>query len=280
MATIESTFRSYIECINEERWQDLPKFVSFPLDFNGEEIHAPEAFADKVAAAGYLQHEIDAVTVDEDAQRLGATLVAKLLPAEAATNKTSNLTARKQSMVWAKNGKIYKVATIVDDDDVQRQLSEPGYVSAPDLIATYSPGATGKKTLSTRELEDIYRAYISCINAQTTATDLPRFCHPNVVHNTRRLPLDQYRLLMQDAFTAIPDIVFGIDTVVADERAQRVAVRLQFTGTPTGTFAGAEPTGRSVRFGEFVTYSFRDGKIDRVWSIVDWKTYRQQLQQD
>ncbi|KAI0428056.1 hypothetical protein F5Y09DRAFT_314296 [Xylaria sp. FL1042] len=275
MASPASIFRSFIECLNEARWQDLTNFASFPLDFNEEDINAPEALADKFKAVGRGQLDIDAITVDEQTQRLGATLVVKLHLAEAATR---DLTERRQIITWAENGKISKVATLVDDDDLQRQLSEPGYVSTPDLIATYSPSTT-RTTLSTRELEDTYRAYISCINAQTMATDLPRFCHPHVIHNAKRLSLEEYRLLIQEAFTAVPDIVFGIDTVVADERAQRVAVRLEFTGTPTGKLAGAEPTGRSVRFYEYVTYAFRDGRIDRVWSIVDWKSYRQQLLQ-
>ncbi|KAI1312074.1 SnoaL-like polyketide cyclase-domain-containing protein [Xylaria venustula] len=271
MTAIEQTFRSFVGCINEERWQDIPNFASFPLDCNGEHIRNPEALADKVKSAEHLKLDIDAVTADEQAQRLGATLVAKSHPTKPASDETKYRAEKRQSIIWVKNGKISKVATLVDDgNDVQRQ---PGY---PDLIAGYTPEAA-QKTLSTRELEDTYRAYISCINAQTMATDLPRFCHPRVTHNAKRLSLEEYRLLIQEAFTAIPDIVFGIDTVVADERAQRVAVRLQFTGTPTGRISGAEPTGRNVRFSEFVTYAFRDGKIDRVWSIVDWKSYRQQL---
>ncbi|KAI1275079.1 SnoaL-like polyketide cyclase-domain-containing protein [Xylaria sp. FL0933] len=273
MATIASTFRSFIECINEERWQDLTNFASFPLDYNGEDIGAAEALADKFKAVGYGQLDIDAVTVDEQSQRLGATLVAKLHSVEGVTR---DLTQQSQIIAWAENGKISKIATLVDHDDIQRQLSEPGYVSTPDLISTYSPDST-RTTLSRQELEDTYRAYIACINAQTMAADLPRFCHPHVTHNAKRLSLDKYRALIQEAFTAVPDIVFGVDTVVADEKAQRVAVRLEFTGTPTGKLSGAEPTGRSVRFYEYVTYAFRDGKIDRVWSIVDWKSYRQHL---
>ncbi|TGJ83546.1 hypothetical protein E0Z10_g5199 [Xylaria hypoxylon] len=279
MAAIERIFRSYIHCINEERWRDLANFASFPLNYNGEYISAPESFADKVKAVGRLQSDIDAITVDAQTQRLGASLLAKLRLTEAATNKTMNLTEQGQSIIWVEGGKIAKVATMFDHDDVQRQLSESGYVSTPDLIATYNHDATGKM-LSTRELEDTYRSYIGCINAQTMATELPHFCHPHVIHNARRFSLEEYRLLIQEAFTAVPDIIFGVDTVVADEKAQRVAVRLEFTGTPTGKLSGAEPTGRSVRFYEYVTYFFRGGKIDRVLSIVDWKLYRQQLSQE
>ncbi|KAI1350516.1 SnoaL-like polyketide cyclase-domain-containing protein [Xylaria sp. FL0043] len=273
MANVASAFRSFVECISEERWQDLTSFASFPLDYNGEDIGASEALADKFKAVGYGQLEIDAITVDEQSQRLGATLVAKLHSAQAATR---DLTEQMQIIAWTENEKLSKVATLVDDDDVQRQLSEPGYVSTPNLISAYSPNSTGT-TLSKQELEDTYRTYISFINAQTMVTDLPRFCHPHVTHNAKRLSLDEYRALIQEAFTAVPDIVFGVDAVVADEKAQRIAVRLEFTGTPMGRLSGAEPTGRSVRFYEYVTYAFRDGKIDRVWSIVDWKSYRQQL---
>ncbi|GAW11040.1 hypothetical protein ANO14919_003790 [Xylariales sp. No.14919] len=279
MTVIETIFASYIQCINEERWQDLSNFSSFPLNYNEEDIPTSEAFAHKIKAVGRLQLDVDAITVDAQTQRLGVSLLAKLRSNGAATDKTVNSTGQSQSMIWVEGGKISKVATMFDHDNVQRQLSEPGYVSTPDLVASYSPATTGQN-LSTRELEDTYRSYIGCINAQAMSTGLPRFCHPHVIHNARRLSLEEYRLLIQEAFTAVPDIIFGVDTVVADEKAQRVAVRLEFTGTPTGELSGAEPTGRGVRFYEYVTYAFRDGRIDRVWSIVDWKSYRQQLSQE
>ncbi|KAI2613326.1 polyketide cyclase SnoaL-like domain-containing protein [Hypoxylon sp. NC1633] len=108
------------------------------------------------------------------------------------------------------------------------------------------------------------------------AAELPRFCHPLVIHNTKALSTERYRLLIQEALRANPDISIGIHTVVADERAQRVAARLQFAGTPVGELAGAKPNGRGVAFCEHVTYLFQDGKIARVWSIIDWASYRAQ----
>ncbi|KAI3336305.1 SnoaL-domain-containing protein [Xylariaceae sp. AK1471] len=276
MASVETIYRSFIQCINEERWQDLLHFASSPLSFNGQDVSLPEAFADIIKAGGRIQLDLDVITVDERTWRLGATVLAKLQPARGAANNTVEF--MQQHLTWVKDGKITKVDDMVDYDDLGRQLSDPSYSPTPDLIGGYG-GVTGKR-LSTRELEETYRAYIGCINAQTMATDLPKFCHPQVIHNTKPLSLEEYRLLIQEAFTAIPDIVFGIDTVVADEGAQRIAVRLEFTGTPTGKFADAEPTGRSVRFYEYVTYYLRDGKIARVWSIVDWQSFRRQLSQE
>ncbi|KAJ2974856.1 hypothetical protein NUW58_g8525 [Xylaria curta] len=252
MATAKTIYTSYIQCINEERWHDLSKFASFPLNLNGETIPSPEALEDKLKAGERLQLDIDAITADEQTQRLGAALLAKLQLKDSDNRAIDFI---EQSIIWIENGKICRVATTRDHDEVERQLAGVQHVPTPDLISGYSTNnglrdATGK-VLSTRELEDTYRAYIGCINAQTMAMELSRFCHSHVTHNATRLSLDEYRGLIQEAFTAVPDIVFGIDTVIADEEAQRVAVRLEFTGTPTGRLAGAEPTGRS---GELLRY--------------------------
>ncbi|KAK5628001.1 hypothetical protein RRF57_003716 [Xylaria bambusicola] len=222
-----------------------------PCKINEATIDSPKILADDFAALGRLQLDVDAITADEQTQRLGALLIANVYPHD--KTKTKLPTELKQSF---RDG--------------------PDYVSTPDLIATYTPETNGGKKLSKTELEHTYRAYIGCINAQTMATELSRFCHAHVMHNAQWLIERSF----QEAFTAIPDIAFGIDTVVPDESAQRVAVRLEFTGTPTGTMKGAEPTGKSVRFYEYVTYAFQNGKIGRVWNIVDWESYRQQLRQE
>ncbi|GAW25914.1 putative ester cyclase [Rosellinia necatrix] len=219
----------------------------------------------------------------------------------------------EQYILRIEDGRITELSmiSVVPETVVARQPrpGEPGYATDAELLRSYYDIAAptsaaadsagreeeeeeevergrdgdgdrgGQRRLSTSELESTYRAYIGCINARTTATGLPRFCHGHVTHNATRLSLDGYRALIQQTLAAVPDIVFAVDILVADEVAQRVAARLRFSGTPTGELAGAKPTGRSVHFCEYVTYAFRDGKIDRVWSIVDWGTYRWQLAQ-
>ncbi|KAF2964831.1 hypothetical protein GQX73_g8737 [Xylaria multiplex] len=102
----------------------------------------------------------------------------------------------------------------------------------------------------------IRRAYVNFVNyldlneataAKSDATGLCRFCHPRLIHNMRRLLLEEYQLLVQEAFTVVPDIECGVDTVVADERARRIDVRLEFTGVPISKLSDAEPTGRNGR---------------------------------
>ncbi|KAI1373387.1 SnoaL-domain-containing protein [Hypoxylon crocopeplum] len=298
MADIEATYRSIVQCINEQRWDDLPRYMHSHFAKDGQDC-TPESYAAEMKAIGDVELSVDALTVDHDAsqQRLAATLLVKRKPAPS-DETGAEFTGRavsfmEQQFNWFTDGKLSKTLTLADRDEIQRQLVDPAASYTPDLITSLDqhqppppqPSASSHgKQLSTRELEDTYRAYIACINAQTMESCLPSFCHAQVIHNTKALTLDGYRLMIQEAFTAIPDLSFGLHTVVADERTQRVAARLEFAGTPEGELAGAAPTPtagdgrrRAVAFCEHVTYRFDHGRIARVWSIIDWPTYRAQL---
>jgi predicted ester cyclase len=52
---------------------------------------------------------------------------------------------------------------------------------------------------------------------------------------------------------------------------------LWFGCTPEREFAGIPPTGRRVEFAEHVSYRFRDGRIERVWSLIDTDAVRDQM---
>lgn len=131
--------------------------------------------------------------------------------------------------------------------------------------------------MTQQETVDRYHKYIGCINSNTMQSELQKYCQPQVTHNDRILSLDQYSQLIQDSKDAIPDLHFRIDTILFDEESQKLAVRLAFTGTPTGTVAGRDPTGQKVFFSEHVFYQLREGKIHQVWSLVDWDAVRLQL---
>ncbi|KAI0379613.1 SnoaL-domain-containing protein [Hypomontagnella monticulosa] len=284
MTDIEATYRSLINCINEKRWGDMPRYMHSHFEKDGQD-YTPESYAAQMESNGETELIVDAVTVDQESQEcLGATVLVKFKTnvineghAKQQAGKTVLLMA--QHFNWFTEGKISKTLTVADRDEMHRQFTDPEASFTPDLISHYQPPprASSDAALSARELEDKYRQYIGCINAQTMEAELHRFCHPQVVHNTKALTIEEYRLLIQEAFTAIPDITFGLHTVVVDERAQRVAVRIEFSGTPIGVFAGVKPNGRSVSFCEHVTYRFEEGKIARVWSIVDWPSYQAQL---
>ena len=282
MANIREVYESLIQCLNERRWEALPNYLHSTYEIDGQK-YTPTEYAAKVGDAGEVEVIIDALTIDEGSRRLASNVLVKWNPSQPVmgvgpTNKVLHF--MEQRLNWfTSEGKLSRTVVLADREAIQRQLSDPqaGYALEPDLISTQVDEGGSVRTEPDGNLETIYKAYLDCINQRTMQTDLPKFCHPHVFHNGRALPLDQYRMLMQDAITAIPDINFGLDTIIADRTAQRVAVRLEFTGTPIKAIAGVEPTGRPVRFAEHVTYQFRNGKIHRVWSQVDWVSYRQQL---
>ncbi|KAI1384412.1 SnoaL-domain-containing protein [Hypoxylon trugodes] len=284
MADIEATYKSLIQCANERKWEDLAKYMNSHFTKDGQDSTL-ESYATYMKSTGNFKANIDSITVDRHSQRLGATVLVDFKFSKANDEGTKSagrtISFLEQQIIWFVEGKVAKVFIVADRDEMHRHISDPSVTFTPDLIREYKlPSATSGIKLSASKLEDTYRTYIRCINAQTMETDLRNFCHSQVVHNTKTLTEEGYRLLIQEAFTAIPDITFDLHTVIADEEAQRVAARIEFTGKPVGMLMGAKPNGRAVNFCEHVTYQFMDGKIARVWSIVDWPSYRAQLQPD
>ncbi|RYP07793.1 hypothetical protein DL764_002298 [Monosporascus ibericus] len=277
MASIRLVYESLVRCINDGQWEDLPRYMHQSCEINGR-AHSPESYVAEMRTGGVSEILLDAVTVDEKTQRLASTVLVKWKPSKDAdgfnaTGKTVQF--MEQRLNWFVDGKLSNTITLADRDAIHHQLSDSMAHYAPDFISN-QPDAV-EDTRPSSDLESTYRAYIDSINKRTMESDLRVFCHPQVVHNNKALALDNYRQLMQDAITVMPDINFGIHTLIVDEEAQRVAARLEFTGTPVKGMRDVQPTGRSVHFAEHVTYQFRGGKIARVWSVVDWVSYREQL---
>ncbi len=295
MAGIRAVYQSIIRCLNERRWEDLRGYIIHSgFTANGRE-HTPESYAAEMKTAGDAEITLDIVTVDQQSRRLAATVLVKWRPLRPVmgfepSGKTVHF-AEQRFNWFTDDGKLSKTIVLADREAILRQLSgTPSTTSqAPEVVGKQGGGSAVDTlvTLGTQDpvpndndgrgLEEMYRTYLDCINRRTMETDLSTFCHPRVFHNGIELSLDKYRRLMQDAITAIPDINFGLHTLVADADIQRVAARLEFTGTPVKAIEGVDPTGQPVHFAEHVTYQLREGKIDSVWSIVDWVSYREQL---
>jgi steroid delta-isomerase-like uncharacterized protein len=123
-------------------------------------------------------------------------------------------------------------------------------------------------------LAQVYRRYLARLNDR----DWPRlgeFVAADVRHNDRPLGLSGYRAMLEQDVRAIPDLRFEAELLVVD--APRLAARLRFDCTPAGTFLGLPVDGRRVSFAENVFYEFRDGRIARVWSVIDKAAIEAQL---
>lgn len=124
------------------------------------------------------------------------------------------------------------------------------------------------------EIATAYRGYIDCLNRQDWQA-LDRFVADDVIHNGAAFGLAGYRDMLIGDFRAIPDLSFNIAQLASDPPL--VASRLAFDCTPVGTLFDLPVNGRRVQFTENVFYSYRDGRIAEVWSVIDKAAIAAQL---
>lgn len=277
MTPLEATYRDFVNCLNERRWGELGTFLHSGFAKN-EQQYTPESFAAEMQANGDAELEVSFVTVDEGSQRLASTILMRWKPSKQVMGLNppeKSILVVEKHLNWFVQGKLSKTISLADREGIHRQLSDPQAIYTPDLITTgFKNGAMGTSQ-PIDNLEDVYRTYLACINERTIEANWERFVGPQVIYNGKTLTLDVYRQMMQDVITAIPDLFIDLHTIIADEKAQRVAVRLEATGTPTQSLASVATTGSQGRFAEHLTYQFRDGKIACAWSIADWGSHRQ-----
>lgn len=125
----------------------------------------------------------------------------------------------------------------------------------------------------TRDLEGIYRDYIETLN-ERRFEDLDQFVHDQLVYNDVVITREQYVAKLVDDVRAIPDLHYGIDVLVAND--ELVSARLWFDCSPQGSFLGIAVDGRRMTFAEHVLYRLRQGRIERVWSLLDRDAVRNQ----
>ena len=124
------------------------------------------------------------------------------------------------------------------------------------------------------EVEDFYRAYIACLNAQDWQR-LGDFVAEDASHNGQPFGLSGYRAMLENDFTQIPDLQFNVALLICDP--PNIAARLQFDCSPKGNFFGLPINGKRVSFTENVFYELREGRIWQVWSVIDKAAIEAQL---
>jgi predicted ester cyclase len=115
---------------------------------------------------------------------------------------------------------------------------------------------------------------IACLNAHDWP-NLGKFVHDALQYNGRALTLDDYRELSKKDVREIHDLRFHIELLITEP--PRVACRLRFECMPKAGFLGLHVDGRRVVFCENVFCEFRDGKIERVWSVIHKAAIEAQL---
>ncbi|AVB13686.1 MULTISPECIES: ester cyclase [Pseudomonas syringae group] len=123
-------------------------------------------------------------------------------------------------------------------------------------------------------LAEQYRAYIACLNERRWQ-DLGDFVDDDVQYNGERISVAGYRAMLENDVRIIPDLRFNIDLLVVE--ASQVAARLIFNCSPQGRFLGLDAHGQRITFSENVFYTFSDGKIVSVWSVIDKAAVEREL---
>jgi len=124
------------------------------------------------------------------------------------------------------------------------------------------------------ENKDIYLKYIDCLNSRRL-DDIAEFAHDELTYNRKLITLKDYKDMLAENISDIPDLYFNIDLLVVNE--ETVACRLKFDCTPVEEFMGIRVNGKKVSFTEHVFYKLKDKKIIEVWSLIDKDAIRSQV---
>jgi predicted ester cyclase len=113
------------------------------------------------------------------------------------------------------------------------------------------------------DLHQIYRDYIACLNARDY-DKLVTFVDQNVEHNGNRLRSRGYVQLIKDSYAKYPWLHFNIALLVVDQGQEIVSARLLLRGDQS-----EEEEMETDVEKENVFYQFRNGRITKVWSMLD-----------
>lgn len=138
------------------------------------------------------------------------------------------------------------------------------------LAATLSPTASPANP----DLDAFYRRYIAALNTRDLAA-IAAMLPPKVMRLGTSYPrqgvIDSFKVITD----AVPDYQWAIQDLFVE--GDRIAARLQNTGTPVKPFLGHAATGRPVKFMEFASYRISGGRFAEMWFLVDEPTVAKQL---
>ncbi|KAF5533207.1 polyketide cyclase [Fusarium phyllophilum] len=251
--------KSILNARSETKWETLESLFqpSMLIDTTSQ---PRDTFIENLRSASGVSVRLDSCVVDVNAQAVaGRDIKTETLP------DGERYEYQEIILTWFFDGRLATLKQLKDGDSRSaRQTTTP------------SPLEELKPT--SLDVAALYREYIKSINSKTMDATFDKFCQPSVTHNTVEKTIAEYISLISESQSAIQDLYFDIQDLIVDKDAGRVAARLEFTGLPVKTWAGAEPNGKSVKFHEHVMYWLDEGKIHWVWSVVDLDTYRKQLQ--
>ena len=129
--------------------------------------------------------------------------------------------------------------------------------------------------MSNTDLKEFYGRYIAAINARDL-DQVAEMLHDAVTVNGAPAKREDVLAALAGIPDAVPDFHWEVQDLYVED--DRIAARLQDSGTPTKTFLGMEPTGAAIDIIEYGSYRIRDGRFAEMWFLMDATTAGQQLQ--
>lgn len=267
--SVASVFRSLIRHLDEQEWDEVQPKVQPSIDYNGQSLAATVFFASEshsLSPGMKLDRKLDTIIVDTSSDAIAVRCINC-----AGVSESTGGSYEFQEIIfaWFIDNRLARWQSLRDED---------GSKSRHHLVHR-TPIFTGDPSSRDDQLhlKELYKAYINSINEKTMERDFECFCQPELEHNGRRLTIAEYIPLISDSQDAIQSLHFHVEELLADEETQQIAARLEFTGTPVREWGGAKPNGKSVKFHENVMYQLHQGKLARVWSVIELNVYRQQM---
>ena len=133
--------------------------------------------------------------------------------------------------------------------------------------------------MSLEENKAIIRSLYEALNKQDLASRLAsmdEFYAPDFIDYTNQIrgleSLKQSHIQFTEGF---PDVYRTIEDIIAE--ADKVWIRVKYTGTHTGEYRGLAPTGKKFTSRGVEIYRIVNGKIVECWAVDDWMDCFKQL---
>jgi predicted SnoaL-like aldol condensation-catalyzing enzyme/predicted ester cyclase len=161
-------------------------------------------------------------------------------------------------------------------DEVTREESTSGLPMFGDRFPTAAPALTVERAKEI--IAPLYEALNQPQKKDVRAL-LALACHPDYRSystNDEWLSRDALADVFRQIGASVPDLTWTINDVLVS--GDRVIVRGEATGTPTGEFWGARPTGKSFKTMALDMFTVRGDKLAIAYHVENWVGAIQQIQ--
>jgi predicted ester cyclase len=113
--------------------------------------------------------------------------------------------------------------------------------------------------MSLEDNKNVVRRFITEILVKGDASVIDQLLAPNYMNKLTGQSIDNFKQFVGMSHSAIPDIKYTIESMVAE--GDQVVVRFTLSGTYTGSIMGSKPTGKFFSVPGLVYYRLANGKI-------------------